>query len=242
MKRFIQRSFRRFGIEIRRTRTAWHPGEDRDLLDFIADRGIDTVLDVGANVGQFGELLRTKGYRGKIVSFEPISSEHRTLAAIAAADGNWQTNNFALGAKAGSATINVADVSVFSSILPSTIAAANYDCNVAVSRTEIIDVRTLDEVCPDLPGNVLLKIDTQGYERQVLEGARHTLPGFKGVLLELPIVHLYEGTWQFHEAIAFMAEAGFIPAQIHPVNYHSVDPVSLIEVDCLFRPRDRRLD
>ena len=56
-------------------------------------------------------------------------------------------------------------------------------------------------------------------------------------LMELPIVHLYQGTWQFHEAIEFMADAGFVPAQIHPVNFHSTDRVSLIEVDCLFRPR-----
>jgi hypothetical protein len=58
----------------------------------------------------------------------------------------------------------------------------------------------------------------------------------------LPIIQLYEGNWQFHEAIAFMAEAGFVPAQIHPVNFHWIDEVSLVEVDCLFRPRDDRLD
>ena len=64
----------------------------------------------------------------------------------------------------------------------------------------------------------------------------------KGVLMELPIIHLYEGTWRFHEAIAFMAAAGFVPAQIHPVSYHSADEASLVEVDCLFRRHDARLD
>jgi hypothetical protein len=93
-----------------------------------------------------------------------------------------------------------------------------------------------------LSGNTLLKIDTQGYERQVLEGARNVLPMMTAVLLELPIVHLYEETWRFYEALEFMATAGFIPAQIHPVNYHSLDEVSLVEVDCLFRRRDARLD
>jgi hypothetical protein len=127
-------------------------------------------------------------------------------------------------------------------MLPSSGAAIRHDGNAAVARTEMIEVRALDEVCPRVKGNVLLKIDTQGYERQVLEGALAVLPAMKGVLMELPIVHLYKGTWQLHEAIAFMAAAGFVPAQIHPVNYHSADGVSLIEVDCLFRPLDERLD
>jgi hypothetical protein len=55
--------------------------------------------------------------------------------------------------------------------------------------------------------------------------------------MELPIIQLYQGTWQFHGALEFIASAGFVPAQVHPVNYHSKDNVSLVEVDCLFRPR-----
>jgi hypothetical protein len=58
-----------------------------------------------------------------------------------------------------------------------------------------------------------------------------------GILLELPIVHVYQGEWQFHEAVKFMDDAGFVLAQIQPVNYHGADNVSVIELDCLFRPR-----
>jgi FkbM family methyltransferase len=236
MKQLIQSGLRRFGLELRRT------GFNRDVMDFIVDREIDTVLDVGANVGQFGESLRANGYRGKIISFEPILSVHRILAAKASADGNWQTHNFALGDAASETTINVTDYSTFSSILPQTVAATQFDDTAAVTHSESIKVRTLDDCCPALAGNPLLKIDTQGYERQVLGGARHALPMMKAVLMELPIIRLYEGIWRFHEAIEFMAEIGFVPAQIHPVNYHSVDTVSLVEVDCLFRPRDERWD
>lgn len=117
-----------------------------------------------------------------------------------------------------------------------------YTDKAAVTRTEMIEVRQLDQVYPKVSGNTLLKIDTQGYERQVLEGARSLLPTLKGVLMELPIVHLYEGTWGFHDAIEFMTDAGFVLAQIDPVNFHSTDRVSVIEVDCLFRPRDPRVD
>jgi len=66
---------------------------------------------------------------------------------------------------------------------------------------------------------------------------RYRNPRLKGILMELPIIQLYQGTWQFHGALEFIASAGFVPAQVHPVNYHSKDNVSLVEVDCLFRPR-----
>jgi FkbM family methyltransferase len=236
MKRVVRRTLKRFGLEIRRIETP------RTLMGFITDRNIDVVLDVGANVGQFGASLRAQGYRGRIVSYEPISTVYRILAATTASDLEWDIYNFALGLKAESVTINVSVSSEFSSILPSTCAAMKYNDAATVTRTELIEVRKLDDVFPKPSGNTLLKIDTQGYERQVLEGGRSLLPKLKGVLMELPIVHLYQGTWQFHEAIAFMADAGFVPAQIHPVNFHSTDRVSLIEVDCLFRPRDPRMD
>ncbi len=234
VKSFLQSSVRRFGFDIRRV--------EPDLMDFLTNRQIDLVLDVGANVGQFGGLLRIKGYTGKIISFEPIRAVYQRLAAKASADGNWETRNFALGAKPGHAMINVSRSSVYSSILPSTSAAVRFDDNAAVSHAEKIEVKRLDEISLDTAAGVLLKIDTQGFEREVLEGGRQILPKLKGILLELPIVHLYEGTWQFHDAIEFMSEAGFVPAQIHPVNYHSADAVSLVEVDCLFRLRDSRFD
>jgi FkbM family methyltransferase len=236
VKQFIRRALNWCGYDIRRLR--FH----RDLMDFIRDREITVVLDVGANIGQFGASLRAGGYRGKIVSYEPISAVFDILAVTAAADGNWDVNHFALGTKTEMASINVAVASEFSSLLPFSDAATRYDDNAASVHRETIEVKTLDEVYPHLPGNVLLKIDTQGYERQVLDGGRSVLPLMKGVQMELPIVHLYKGTWQFHEAIEYMADAGFVPAQIHPVNYHSADSLSLIEVDCLFRPRDGRLD
>ena len=172
----------------------------------------------------------------------PLESEFKTLAAVAASDGNWEAHPFALGAASGDATINVSDNSVFSSIQALNDVANEFDSRTAVRRTETIRVRTLDEIFPDLSGNVLLKIDTQGYEKQVLEGGRQMLPRLKGVLLELPIIRIYEGSWKFHEAAEFMASIGFVPAQIEPVSYHTKDKVSLVEVDCLFRPHDPRLD
>lgn len=100
------------------------------------------------------------------------------------------------------------------SILASTSAAALHDSRTVIERTETIRLDTLDRVVADLKGTILLKIDTQGYEKQVIEGGWQTLSRLKGILMELPIIHIYEGEWHFQEAVKFMAEAGFILAQI----------------------------
>lgn len=233
MKYLLQAVCKRLGVAVARASNA------RDLIDFIHDREIDVVIDVGANIGQFGESLRNKGYRGRIVSFEPIESAYRTLSRRTAADGNWEAHHCGLGAASGEAIINVSRLSVFSSILTLTNVAIQLDTQkqTAVERTETIHLRTLDEVAVDLFGKILLKIDTQGYEKHVIEGGKQTITRLKGILIELPIIHLYEGNWYFHEAMKFMDEAGFVPAQFHPVNYRPKDKVSLHEVDCLFRPR-----
>ena len=142
----------------------------RDLIDFIADRKIDLVIDVGANVGQFGESLRTQGYRGRIVSFEPVEAVFRALQGKAAADGNWEAHHCGLGARSGSAAIHVSELSVFSSLLPLVSTATQHDRRMATEYSEQAEIKTLDEVAATLPGRMLLKIDTQGYERQVIEG------------------------------------------------------------------------
>jgi FkbM family methyltransferase len=230
VNRIIRAIYRRLGIiHVGRRRV-------RDLVDFLENRKIEQVIDVGANNGQFGEFLRANGYRGKIISFEPIEAEFQTLSRKAAADGNWEAHHCGLGAVTGQATIHVAELTVFSSILPSTDAAAQHDSRTAIDHTETIPIRTLDEVAAGLTGNLFLKIDTQGYEKQVIEGGRQTLPRLSGILMELPIFHVYAGEWQFHEGLKFMADAGFVPAQIQAVNYHGKDKVSAVDFDCLFRP------
>ena len=83
-----RRILNEMGFQIRRG-----PG----FLDFLRSRKIDTVLDVGANVGQFGRRLRALGYNGDIVSFEPITLVFRELAATAARDRRWFTRQIALG-------------------------------------------------------------------------------------------------------------------------------------------------
>ncbi|HEV2174575.1 MAG TPA: FkbM family methyltransferase [Nitrospira sp.] len=230
MNPLIRAAYKRLGIiHLGRRRV-------RDIVDFLADRKIDTVIDVGANIGQFGQGLRAEGYRGKIVSFEPVASVYQELAKKAASDGYWDAHRCGLGAATGAAQINVSELTVFSSILDMSSTASLHDSRTAVTRTEEIEIRTLDDVTADLTGNIFLKIDAQGYERHVIEGGRQTIGRVLGIQLELPVIRVYEGEWQFHEALKFMSDLGFVPAQIQPVNYHGADNVSAVDFDCLFRP------
>ena len=209
----------------------------RDLFDFLDTRKIDLVLDVGGNVGQFGAGLRAGGYRGRIVSFEPVQAAFDALSLKAAEDGNWEANRCALGAVSGETLIHVSQLSVFSSILDLAANAGLHDRRIAVDHAERVPIRSLDEVAANLSGNLLLKIDTQGYERQVLEGGRETLGRALGVLMELPVIHVYRGEWRLQDAVQYMEDAGFVLAQMQAVGYHGLDPAAAVDFDCLFRRR-----
>ena len=241
-------------------RMAWNPGEDTftcsscgalyqlkrttpTLHDFLKSRNVDVVFDVGGNDGHFGLSLRQEGYQGLIVSFEPLRAAYDLLKARADQDGAWETHPVALGERPGKAVINVSKANVFSSLLDQRAAAVTFDANAASTRTEEVTVATLDQFAPTFAGRAcFLKIDTQGYERQVLLGAKATLPMLQGVQLELPIIHLYAGVWGLPEALRFMLDRDFVVAQIHPVNMHGADPVSWVEADCIFRRTDPRID
>jgi FkbM family methyltransferase len=223
------------GYDIRRTGSHFY----KRPIDFLRSRNIDLVIDVGANVGQYGKSLRTDVYAGWIVSFEPIAAAYEELAALANKDARWKAINMALGENEGLAKINISHAAVFSSILPQLPAATAFDAEAQVVRSESVRVARLDDIFAELPRSkaAFLKIDTQGYERQVLLGARECLSSCLGVQMELPIIHLYEGTWKFHEAVAYMSDLGFEISNIAPVNYDQTDTVSLVEVDCIFRRR-----
>ena len=170
------------------------------------------------------------------MSFEPIESVFRDLQKLAQRDGNWQARKLALGSASGTAVINVSRSTDFSSLLEQTPSALNFDSNALVIRREEISVARLDDLFePFHNRTVFLKIDTQGYERQVLDGSSEALKQIVGVQMELPIVHLYEDTWSLDDSLSYMRDRGFVLAQVTPVNWLSNDRVSLVEIDAVFR-------
>lgn len=196
-------------------------GQRPGLAKLIDALGIASVLDVGANLGQFGQRLREGGYRGAITSFEPLREAYAGLHRAAARDAAWHALNHALGAREEEAVIHVS-ANLFSSSLlaaePRTIAA---EPQVAPILRRRIAVRRLDAVWPELPeaartGPVLLKIDTQGYEKAVLDGAAGVLGSIDAVLLESSLVPIYTGEMVLADALSTMRGLGFHPVWIEP--------------------------
>lgn len=240
----VKRLFRRAGydiaryderLDIARLDVAGHYlVKRRALLDRY---GIDLVLDVGANTGQYGELLRVIGYKGKIVSFEPLRAEFEKLNGTLCDDGNWTAFNYALGDRDGVATINVAGNSYSSSLLymlPAHLESAPESKYVG---SEQIQIRRLDavfgDVCPR-GSNIYLKIDTQGFEKPVLDGAVASLAHIDTIQIEMSLVPLYENQLLFIDLFRFLIDNGYRPVQFEP-GFADEATQHLLQMDGIFR-------
>lgn len=210
-----------------------------NLHGFLASRSVDLVVDVGGNDGGYGSFLRKWGYQGEILSFEPTTRAFGRLQTKIASDPAWKAVKLAVGSAPGSAVMKVSEDDRFSSFNALSDAGRAYDRHAAVTVDETVQIVTLDDYFQSIPTRrPFLKIDTQGFERQVLEGAQAFLGRCVGVQLELPIQHLYEDVWSLQEALRFMENRGFMLAQVTPTNPRHDDLESVVEIDCIFRPID----
>ncbi|HEV2484003.1 MAG TPA: FkbM family methyltransferase [Terracidiphilus sp.] len=182
--------------------------------------GINFVLDVGANGGYYASSLRRGGYKGRIWSYEPQHEAFASLDKSAASDPLWKAINSGCGAKASNAKINVAKNSHSSSLLPMLgVHSANAPESMYVSQ-EAISLCSLDDsVIPSLKleDKVWLKIDTQGYEGEVLKGATSLMPHVSALECELSLVPLYEGQLLIDEMITLIYQMGFRMIGLSPV-------------------------
>lgn len=237
MKRFAYRLARRLGYTVIPNRwvdTFQNMRYLRRLFDYLA---VDCVLDVGANTGQYGAWLRDQvGYGGLIVSFEPIPRHAQPLARLAGQKPRWVVNNCALGRTAGQQTFNITANTEFSSFLtPGGAEAGRFAGLNNVIEQVSVEVRTLDEVVPKICSkhgvrNVYLKLDTQGFDLEVLRGGANILNSLVGLQSEMAVKQIYETAPSFQEAIAYLQDNGFIISQFFPNNAGHF-PV-LIEFDC----------
>jgi FkbM family methyltransferase len=219
------------GLSLQRLPDRRGPGYH--LATLLTTYGADCVLDVGGNRGQFGQMLRASGYRGRLVSFEPVDEAFRELAATAFDDPQWEVRHLALGDAPGRAEMNVAVSSSVSSFLEPTREYVSGYSGAQTARTETIEVSTLDSL--RLPyQRPFLKIDTQGYDLRVLAGASELLKRAVGVQIELSVIHIYEGMPDFIEALIAMRDRGFVPSGFFPLEGVSDSRMRLMEFDGIF--------
>jgi FkbM family methyltransferase len=230
-----QRLARWLGYDLTRRAKAKSP--NAQLVAVLAHFRIACVLDVGANIGQYGAMLRAWGYPGRIVSFEPQAGAHGALARRAAADPAWQVAPpIALGARNGQIENEVSAESDMSSILPQSALLRQVSPSSAVVRKETVPLCRLEDVAgsylrPD--ERVFLKVDAQGYEAAVLAGAGRLLERLTGIQLEMSLVPLYEGERDFRAVLDDLAALGFAPYLFLP-GYFERKLARQLQVDGVF--------
>lgn len=214
------------------------PTKEEILCEILERFEISTVIDVGGNEGQFRDFLRNEVcYSCNILTFEPLKAMFDTLQNRARGDALWRVFGFALGAQEETLPLNVASSSDFSSFLSqSENGKINFEIQSSVDHVEMVDVRRLDnvlhEICFD-PADTrsLLKVDTQGFDMEVLKGTGEGLRDIAAMQIEMSAVPIYENMPSYIDAFTFLAERGFIPAGFFPVSTRS--DRALIEFDCI---------
>jgi len=231
----IEKVFRKLGFDLIR----YNPASSCNarILEFFSIYKIDTVLDVGANIGQFAMGLRESGYKGRIISFEPLSKAYSHLLINSKNDLNWMiAPRMAIGNEKGKKTINVSGNFVSSSILKMTNIHIKGAPKSAYIGSEEIYIDKLDNVVGNYLGNgenVFIKIDVQGYESQVLKGATDILSKTKGIQIELSLVPLYENQLLFIDILNYITNLGFELYDILP-GFRDKQSGKLLQFDGIF--------
>ncbi|MBL8408940.1 MAG: FkbM family methyltransferase [Candidatus Accumulibacter sp.] len=208
---------------------------DRHLLQILDKHAIDTVIDVGANAGQFSSRLRAAGFAGRIEAFEPIPAMARELAERFAADRLFTTHPCGLAEQDGAMELNVLAGSDFSSFLKTNENSEQYfPERTGLKEIIKVPVKRLDgiEGIAQQESRLLLKLDTQGFDLQVFSGATALLPRIKAVLIECSVIPLYQGTPGFIESLTVFQAAGFLPSGFFPVSRDKTT-LAIIEFDCM---------
>lgn len=211
------------------------PGEHLKLL--LENLGINHVLDVGANTGQYAQGLRNIGFSGKITSFEPVQSCYDALLKNSAEDDLWKVRHHALGERREQLDINVAEATTFSSFLPANAYAGRRYKRSHATHTETVQVERLDAIFDEITApddRVYLKLDTQGYDLQAFAGSAGCLNRILGMQSEISATPIYENMPDYLESLKVYQDAGFQLTGLYPIAWDK-PTLRVIEFDCYMR-------
>ncbi|MGF0536959.1 FkbM family methyltransferase [Agrobacterium sp. ES01] len=208
-----------------------------DEVRFLKSRGTTLYLDVGANIGQTARGLRSAGWDGQIISFEPLPDCFQELHKSAISDSKWSALNMALGDTDSMADMGVSKSRASSSLRKTTELLTSIHEPTTYEATIQVPVKRLDTVLPGIASDrdiIHLKIDTQGYEKNVVEGALGAIGRIDSIRMEVAISEVYEGEMTLPDAILKMKELGFLLVDAwngwrHPRTNE------LLQLDLLFR-------
>lgn len=227
-------------IDERNLYTLWEQTHLRNLLSHIS---VDCVFDVGANAGQYATMLRQKvGFKGLIISFEPIPKVAQALREVAKVDPLWVVEELALADNDGVQPFNIMNESQFSSLSqPSPNQATAFIEPNKVSEVISVRTETLTTAYARLKQvhgfrRPFLKLDTQGNDVSIISNAAPVINEFVGIQSELAISKLYQSSVDFREALTFYEQCGFDLSAFVPNNGGHFP--KLVETDCIMVRRD----
>jgi FkbM family methyltransferase len=199
---------------------------------------IDCILDVGANQGQYAKELRSLGYRGHIISFEPVSETYSILKKLTAKDSKWSAYNFALGSENKTMEINLFETSLFNSFLPpSDLKKEFFKKELFPVKKEVVQVKTLDSIFDEVTEDIVsecrlfIKLDTQGFDLEVIKGGQITLKKALCLQSEISCVPLYKDMPHYIDSLKTFEALGFHLTNFFPLMGIDVGSAT-IEFDC----------
>ncbi len=239
VKSKIHKLFNVFGVDIIKM-GRFDQGFSSHVVKILKSRHIDCVLDVGANIGQYGTMLREIGFTGYIVSFEPVKSVYAQLLKKAENDPKWICYNLALSDESGSKDINVFSDSQFSSFLKASEYSKNTWQVLNSAHSEQVDLVRLDNLFAEIKiktqcQHFYLKLDTQGFDLNVFRGAQNILHELSAVQTELSMIHVYENMADPYASLNEYHAQGFLISGLYPINHD--ESLAVIEYDCVLIKR-----
>jgi FkbM family methyltransferase len=210
---------------INNTMALVHVVQARELRRVLKRRRVNCVIDAGANIGQFAKRVRALGWRGRIVSFEPVPHLFEKLQQEATGDRRWRVVNVALGREDTQSEINVTPgAGVLSSLLPPSDFGLQHQERLSMTVPVTVTVRRLEGLLPEvLDGikhpRVYLKMDTQGYDLEVFNGLGSGIDHVVAMQSEVAALALYEGMPDMIEALNVYRANGFDLSGLWPVTY-----------------------
>lgn len=205
-KGFINRAVRSWGMELAYKHVLERPEMRRDWIKALPVR---TVLDIGANTGEFAAEIRDLLPEALIYSFEPLRDAYAALISQMRGDGRFRAFNFALGSEDSRGVIHRSSFSPSSSLLPMLDLHTAAWPHTAGGSAEEIEVRRLDSLGIEPEPDLLVKIDVQGFEDRVIAGGRETLGRAAYVITEVSFARLYEGQPLYEDIYRLLTEMGF---------------------------------
>lgn len=201
-------------------------------------RDIDVLIDGGANCGQYALWARQCGFHERIISFEAAPSTFELLSEAASSDGSWECRNVALGPEDGEIMLHLSSSSLGSSVFQPTdyhLRAWPDDVEAGMERVRMRSLTSLWHELDCDGRRIYLKLDVEGFELPVLEGAGSVLDHVALLEVELPLVGMYQNAPTFKDILDFLMGRGFSIVALEQNHGGDKETGQMLMIDGIFR-------